>query len=126
MGAGIAKTIKSEFPEAYIADQNTSCGDKNKLGNYSKTLIKNDCYEFVIVNAYTQYNWKGKGNKADYAAIRNVFSKLKKEYQSMRIGYPLIGAGLAGGDWDIISKIIDEELEGLDHTLVKYDSILNR
>jgi len=38
----------------------------------------------------------------------------------MRIGYPLIGAGLAGGDWTIISAIIDEELKGEDHALVIY------
>jgi len=29
-----------------------------------------------------------------------------------------IGAGLAGGDWEIISSIINEELEGEDHTCV--------
>ena len=34
------------------------------------------------------------------------------------IAYPKIGAGLAGGDWNTISAIIDEELEGEDHTLV--------
>ena len=30
MGAGIAKTIKSEFPEAYQADCATEKADKNK------------------------------------------------------------------------------------------------
>ena len=35
--------------------------------------------------------------------------------------YPLIGAGLTGGDWNIISKIIDEELIDVDHTLVLYN-----
>ena len=30
------------------------------------------------------------------------------------------GAGLAGGDWDTISSIINEELEGEDHTLVVF------
>jgi hypothetical protein len=32
----------------------------------------------------------------------------------------MIGAGLAGGDWEIISAIINEELYGEDHTLVIY------
>ena len=32
----------------------------------------------------------------------------------------MIGGGLAGGDWNIISAIINEELAGEDHTLVKY------
>ena len=32
----------------------------------------------------------------------------------------MIGAGLAGGDWDIIKVIIDKALEGFNHTLVEY------
>jgi O-acetyl-ADP-ribose deacetylase (regulator of RNase III) len=39
-------------------------------------------------------------------------------FAGKRIGYPKIGAGLAGGDWSIIEEIIDRELEGEDHTLV--------
>ena len=31
-----------------------------------------------------------------------------------------IGAGLAGGDWQKISKIIEEELKGEDHTFVEF------
>ncbi|MFZ6679409.1 hypothetical protein [Undibacterium sp. Tian12W] len=41
----------------------------------------------------------------------------------MRLAYPLIGAGLAGGDWVKIAAIIDEELDGMDHTLVRFDAI---
>jgi len=33
----------------------------------------------------------------------------------------MIGAGLAGGDWGVISTIIKEELEGEDHTLVLFE-----
>jgi hypothetical protein len=32
----------------------------------------------------------------------------------------MIGCGLGGGDWNIVSKIIDDELKDLDHTLVVY------
>lgn len=32
----------------------------------------------------------------------------------------MIGAGLAGGDWNIISQIIDDELGDEDITIVKY------
>lgn len=43
-----------------------------------------------------------------------------RDFAEDRIGYPRIGAGLAGGDWSIIGAIIDEELHGLDHTLVEF------
>ncbi|HBG21357.1 MAG TPA: phosphatase, partial [Desulfobulbaceae bacterium] len=41
-------------------------------------------------------------------------------FAGKKIGYPKIGAGLGGGNWDRISAIIDEELAGEDHSLVLY------
>lgn len=120
MGAGIAKSIKVQFPEAYQADLQTISGDRSKLGRYSQACIQRDDIQFIIVNAYTQFDWRGRGLKADYEAIRLAFRQIKQEFAGQRIAYPLIGAGLAGGDWTIIAKIIDEELQGEDHTLVRF------
>ncbi len=117
MGAGIALAIKGEFPAAYFADQMTKHGDKSKLGTYSSAVLE----KIVVVNAYTQYDYRRSSQpNVSYPAIREVFKKIKKEFSGKRIGYPKIGAGLAGGDWNIISKIIDEELEGEDHTFVEF------
>ena len=120
MGAGIAKAIRAEFPAAYEADLSTVKGDKSKLGSFSKAEIESEDHLVTVINAYTQFNYKGKGTKADYTAIKSVFKKIKQEFRGKRIGYPKIGAGLAGGDWDIISNIIDQELEGENHTLVEF------
>jgi O-acetyl-ADP-ribose deacetylase (regulator of RNase III) len=116
MGAGIAKLIKSEFPEAYKADLKTEKGSKDKLGTIS--IAKSG--DLTIINAYTQHNWRGRGVKADYEAIRRAFREIKLQFSGCKIGYPAIGAGLAGGDWEVISQIISEELNGEDHTLVVY------
>jgi len=105
MGAGIAKDIKSEFPEAYEADLKTEKGNKDKLGTYSNAIIERSAYKIIIINAYTQYHHKGRRMKADYEAIRSVFKKIKSNYPGRKIGYPKIGAGLAGGDWNIISEV---------------------
>ena len=76
-------------------------------------------------------------NNTIFLKIDNFFYNITKYLLKMKIivgdivkqaqdfdvivhGYPLIGAGLAGGDWAIISKIIDEELKDENHTLVKY------
>jgi O-acetyl-ADP-ribose deacetylase (regulator of RNase III) len=113
MGAGIAKYIKQEWPEVYTSDLETKKGDINKLGSISFVKVDN----LFIVNAYTQFNHWGK-NPVDYEAIRNSFKKVKIEFKGKKIGYPLIGCGLAGGDWNIVEKIINEELNNEDHTLI--------
>lgn len=117
-GAGIAKQIKNRYPAAYAADLKTIKGSRTKLGTYSTATINN---KFIVVNAYTQFYYGGGVRNADYDAIRKVFGGVKIAFSGSRIAYPKIGAGLAGGDWNIISAIIDEELDGEDHTLVIYE-----
>ena len=66
MGAGIAKSIKIQFPEACAADCTTTRGDKDKLGSYTSALIERDeNVRFTVVNAYTQFHWKGKDKIID-------------------------------------------------------------
>ncbi|MCB9637382.1 MAG: macro domain-containing protein [Myxococcales bacterium] len=120
MGAGIAKSIKTLFPEAYEADFATPKGDKNKLGSYSFAVIEREDSRFTIVNAYTQFHWRGRGVKADYEAIKRVFTQIKADFSGKRIGYPKIGAGLAGGDWEQIAVILEKQLAGEHHTLVVF------
>ena len=90
------------------------------LGSFSSAEVSIDDHQLTVVNAYTQFNYRGDGVKADYDAIRKVFGKVRSDFQGKRIGYPMLGAGLAGGDWDTISSIINEELDGEDHTLVVF------
>ena len=127
MGAGIAKSIKKQFPAAYDADLATEKGSRDKLGTYSSATVDCGGHELTVVNAYTQFDWRSPGTKhgdrgfnADYDAIRSVFAAVKNDFSGKRIGYPLIGAGLAGGDWAVISEIIAEQLSGENHTLVEF------
>ena len=122
MGAGLAKSIKEVFPEVYAADCKTPTGDKKKLGRISAVKIMRSEMEMTVINAYTQYHWSSDTIQVDYQAMRSVFHLIKKNFSGKRIAYPKIGAGLAGGDWDIIAKIIDEALVGEDHCLVVYET----
>ena len=122
MGNGIAKSIKHYFPMAYIADAETTAGDKDKLGTYSSAVIELERDKrVVVVNAYTQYGYRRTGRNADYEAIERVFAQIKHDFTGKRIGYPLIGAGLAGGDWSVIADIINAQLDQEDHTLVRLE-----
>lgn len=120
MGRGIAQPIKEAFPQAYAADRHTTPGDRAKLGTFTWAVVQAPGHTFTVVNAYTQYDYRGAGVKADYEAIRRVFQAIKQQFSGRRIGYPLIGAGLARGDWPTISAIIDEVLAGENHTLVHF------
>lgn len=124
MGAGIAKEIATRYPLVLEVDKKyTQNGDKSKLGGYTYTGVTSpQGGYFIIINAYTQHRYGRPKNELepllDYGAVKSVFKLLKTEFGDKRIGYPKIGAGLAGGDWNIISTIIEQELAGSRHELV--------
>ena len=118
MGKGIALTIKNTWPEVYQADLATVKGDKTKLGTYTKAVVDINGKPLVVVNCYTQYNYNYEGVLVDYTAVQQVMTKIKQDYSGLKMAMPLIGAGLAKGDWSILSPIIETALEGEDLTLV--------
>jgi O-acetyl-ADP-ribose deacetylase (regulator of RNase III) len=121
MGSGIAKQIKERYPKAYLADQLTQKADVTKLGKFTQAHISHrmglngDNFmnsNFTIINAYTQYSYGFEKVHLDYVALGNVFKQIKLLYDMnpqapARIGIPMIGAGLAGGDWELIEIMID-------------------
>lgn len=120
MGAGFAKQVKKVFAEAWQADQKTRKGDRTKLGTITYALIEHQGREFYVINAYTQFNYgREKIQYVDYDAVRSCFKEIAKVFENKHIAYPKIGCGLAGGDWNVVSNIINEELEGLKHTHVE-------
>lgn len=125
MGAGIAGQIAKEFPQAYASDKRTSVyGDRSKLGKYSYTTTRYG----VIINGYTQF-YPGREDKNTlYRSIGSVFCRLSdtvdtfyKRNKEFSVGIPKIGAGIAGGDWSVIEKIIDGLSERLSVIVVDYD-----
>jgi len=119
MGAGIALQIKAKFPQAYAVDCQSTSGDKAKLGTISYTTDTTP----TVVNCYSQYDFRGRraGNMdLDYNALKTALQAVKKEFTGKKIGMPRIGAQLAGGDWNVIIRIIEETLEGEDVTIVTY------
>ena len=119
MGAGMAKAIRAHFPEAYEADLATPCGARNKLGTISVARCHRGDAELWVVNAYTQFHYRGSGVRVDYPAVASAMEQVKRQFSGKRIGYPRIGAGLARGDWTKLAALIDAALDGEDHTLVE-------
>jgi O-acetyl-ADP-ribose deacetylase (regulator of RNase III) len=106
--AGLAAEIRSKYPNAYAIDCRTVKGDRNKLGNYTSANFTKNSHSFVIVNAYTQYTCWDVNDMLSYPAIEEVFRKISQDFEGKRIGIPLIGAGLAQGDWGKIVRLIEK------------------
>ena len=123
MGAGIAKAIKLTWPRAYQADARCRLKPEQRLGKISSAMVEAEKTgeDFRVINAYTQYRWGRGKRQVDYSAVRACFKLINSQFggPGTVIGFPLIGCGLAGGDWNIISRIIDDELGDTLHYLVK-------
>lgn len=120
MRSGIAGQITQRYPEVIEADRKTPYGARAKLGTISTATISRNGREFVIVNAYTQHRYGRNGVFAEVPAIASAFQEVAARFPGKRIGYPRVGAGLAGGDWNEILPVIQKALEGQDATLVEF------
>jgi O-acetyl-ADP-ribose deacetylase (regulator of RNase III) len=123
MGAGIAKTIKANFPEAFRADKKYRARPSQRLGNMTVAVTNNNVNDkpLIVANLYTQFM---PGPDYNYTAIAQSFINLTRAYKGSeikRIGIPLIGCGIAGGDWKMVKRIVKSELKDFDVTVVIFD-----
>lgn len=127
MGAGVALYLRKAVPEIFDIDKSNPDTPNARLGKITYTVIQNNP---VIVNAYTQFNFRGSGVLADYNAIKSAMTRIYNQFGGQRIAMPLIGAGLAGGDWTKIASIIEEVFDNQDVTVIilerEADSIYNQ
>jgi O-acetyl-ADP-ribose deacetylase (regulator of RNase III) len=109
MGGGIAREIRERYPEVAHVDSKTTRGDYHKLGNWTSEVVirKNGTVEFIVINAYTQYDMSTGEDVFEYAAFELILQKLVRLYGIYSIGLPYIGMGLAGGNKDIIIPMIE-------------------
>lgn len=108
MRSGVAKFIREKYPQAY-QDYNASY---NSYGLELGTIIvsvQNDGK--VIHNAITQKDYGRDSSRVyvSYWAIAEAFRKINL-WGIKEIAMPKIGAGLANGDWNVISAIIENTL----------------
>lgn len=115
MGSGIAREIREKLNDAWKIDQQTLYGDKNKLGTITYVDCEYNQKRLTVVNCYTQYKFGHIEVYADYDAIKSCMTLIKNTFsKNLKLGFPKIGAGLARGDWNIISKIIHDVFDDRD------------
>lgn len=138
MSAGIAVPMKSTFwCNEFPLEHESTRADFNKLGqidyknyiitkkglllrkwNNSPDISLEDYKELVVVNSYTQFLPAAHLKPLDYEALTLCMRKINYKFKGKKIGLPRIGAGLAGGDWELIKNIIQTELKDCDVTVV--------
>jgi O-acetyl-ADP-ribose deacetylase (regulator of RNase III) len=137
MGAGIAPQMAKAFgcDKFPLEIRMGKRGDYNKLGQidwkvntYTGGTDEFNFFEFdlAVVNLYSQYGFGlnhdgGTARPIDYDALRLGLRKINHQFKGRHVGLPQIGCGLAGGDFDVIRGIIQEELKDCKVTVVIYD-----
>ena len=118
MGSGIAKQIRERWPEVYDAYREkherymrAGLSELDMLGELGVVYIaERDCF---VINMYTQrkYGYDGKRYTSydTFADCLNQISGFVPD--GYTIGFPKnIGCGLGGGNWKVISALIEEIL----------------
>jgi len=121
MGSGIAKQVKEKYPEVFNGYYNY-CKTNTVENILGTALICEADDGKLIANVFGQVNYGTDKIYTDYEALRKGLEEVKvfadQHFLSVALPYN-IGCGRAGGDWEIVSKII-EEVFG-DVKLYKYE-----
>ena len=137
MGAGIAKQIKTIWPEVFkeYCDYCKSQSDKHNLLGTIQVLktddgkyIANLFGEYSFCESIAPYEEGGKPRHTDYDALKECLHRLHTWMvlnDIKTVGVPdLIGCGLAGGSKTIVRQLIEDEFgddEDITLYIVKYN-----
>lgn len=132
MGAGVAKQIKSKYPEVFqgYLDFCMSSGYNGEyLLGWAQFVSSRDGKQFV--NLFGQdgisekdLNEAKHGRITNYEAFADALARLhtamnNRGLKSVAMPY-LIGCGLAKGNWNVVAAMIDAEFDNSDIDVVLY------
>lgn len=105
MGAGLAKQIVNKYPQVYKEYMDYNYWDLGKT-----QFVKINPKLFICNLAGQKYYGRYK-LFTDYDALKTGFISVNNFNKDLQIYLPYkIGCGLAGGDWEIVLKIIKETI----------------
>ena len=108
MGSGVALAVKNKYPECFETYHLFCEKRKNDQTILGDSIIYVASFELTIVNMITQKDYGTHRRQVNYGAIAKGFSDLHHYYaMDQEFHFPKIGAGLGGGDWEVISEIIE-------------------
>lgn len=106
MGAGLAKQIRSRYPDVYTSYKK-ACNAQTDLLGKVQLVATPDCR---VANLFSQSNYGTGKCYTNYEALAMCLTKLRYRMETLglkELGLPYgLGCGLAGGDWKIVYEII--------------------
>ena len=110
-GAGLAKQIKEKYPAAFEADKSSPLSPEEKLGKYTSAIVQKGNKDFKIANLYGQFRYGRDQQYTNYKALYSALTSFLKDegsLEGLKLGVPFgLGAGLAGGDWLEVKRILE-------------------
>lgn len=123
MGSGIAPQIAAAFPQVEESDRlfSKSFFDDHKWLMLGEVFPASLTGNVTVFNLYTQFF---PGRDLRLPMLGKAFSKLNDIIPGHKLLIPRIGAGVAGGDWEEISKMIDKNAPDVNIYVVDWDGTL--
>lgn len=128
MGAGLAKQIRSEYPEVYHEYKYVCSNGNAVLGKIQPVETSDDR---ICINMYAQYSYGRDRQYTNYDAFKKCLDAVKAFVSSPQIGlkmsyfekkevaFPMyIGCGLAGGDWNKIRPMLEAFADSIEWDVV--------
>jgi O-acetyl-ADP-ribose deacetylase (regulator of RNase III) len=107
MGSGVAKAIRDKYSKAYTDYSNAYNNVGLNLGDVITSQQENGV---SIYNAITQSDY-GRNSDRVYVSYWAIAQSMKfLDGKMEKLAMPMIGAGLANGNWYVISAIIENTL----------------
>ena len=130
MGFGVAKQIRERYPEVYetyLRRYQKHCDNRYEplLGTIDVVYIHNNDNVTAVINMYSQDGYGRDGKRyTSYDAFADALHEIRQVIpEGYKIGFPKnIGCGLGGGNWNVISALI-EEILGDDYDIYIYELV---
>lgn len=138
MGSGVAKQVREKYPTVYQYYKALCDNDKKVMATHglTKTTLlgraqvvpKKDYFvdeyqdKQKIANLFAQEFYGYDGNcYTDYDALRRALAFINERFRGKSVAMPyLMGCHRGGGDWSVVTKIIEDTLTDCEVILYKY------
>lgn len=116
MASGIAKAIRDKWPAVYLDYMRTyreaqQHGATVLLGSVQVVAV---AHRLAVINLFTQENYGRTGERfTSYDALDKALkevARLTEGLDSNLFHHPTIGCGLGGGNWKVVSALIEQHL----------------